>query len=104
VDQYLATLRAFIPRCAGIRRAGSAALDLAYVAAGRLDGFWEFGLKRWDVAAGALLIQEAGGLVSDPMGGESYLDNGDIVAGNPRITKQMLQTLHPILTAKQSDE
>jgi myo-inositol-1(or 4)-monophosphatase len=103
VDQYLATLSAFMPLCAGIRRAGSAALDLAYVAAGRLDGFWEFGLSRWDMAAGALLIQEAGGLVSDPMGGESYLDNGDIVAGNPRITKQMLQALHPILTAERSD-
>lgn len=98
LDGYLSTLRAFMPNCAGIRRAGSAALDLAYVAAGRLDGFWEFGLKRWDIAAGALIIHEAGGFVSDPMGGESYLACGDIVAGNPKIAKKMLQTLHPLVT------
>ena len=100
LDQYLATLSAFMPHCAGIRRAGSAALDLAYVATGRLDGFWEFGLNRWDIAAGALLIQEAGGLVSDPLGGEDYLKTGNIVAGNAKITKQMLKTLHPILTSR----
>lgn len=97
VDDYFSTLRAFMPRCAGIRRAGSAALDLAYVAAGRLDGFWEFGLKKWDMAAGALLILEAGGFVCDAGGGESYLDKGDIVAGNPKIAKKMLQTLHPLV-------
>lgn len=97
LDGYLSTLQAFMPNCAGIRRAGSAALDLAYVAAGRLDGFWEFGLKRWDIAAGVLLIHEAGGFVSDPFGGESYLDCGDIVAGNPKIAKKMLQTLHPLV-------
>lgn len=100
LDAYLSTLRAFLPRCAGIRRAGSAALDLAYVAAGRLDGFWEFGLKRWDIAAGALLIHEAGGFVSDPAGGESYLDRGDIVAGNPKVAKKMLQMLHPLVSGK----
>lgn len=98
LEDFLDSLRAFIPECAGIRRAGSAALDLAYVAAGRLDGFWEFGLSPWDMAAGALLIQEAGGMVSDPLGGEAYLDTGNIVAGNPRIAKIMLQTLHPIVT------
>jgi myo-inositol-1(or 4)-monophosphatase len=101
VDQYLATLRAFIPQCAGIRRAGSAALDLAYVAAGRLDGFWEFGLKRWDVAAGILLIQEAGGMVADPDGGESALERGDVVAGNPHILKAMLTALKPLRTQTQ---
>ncbi len=100
LEGYLSTLQVFMPRCAGIRRAGSAALDLAYVAAGRLDGFWEFGLKRWDIAAGALLIHEAGGFVSDPMGGESYLDQGDIVAGNPKISKKMLQLLHPLVAGK----
>lgn len=98
LDDYLSTLQAFMPNCAGIRRAGSAALDLAYVAAGRLDGFWEFGLKRWDLAAGVLLIHEAGGFVSDPFGGESYLDCGDIVAGNPKIAKKMLQMLHPLVS------
>lgn len=97
LETYIATLRALLPGCAGIRRAGSAALDLAYVAAGRLDGFWEFGLQRWDIAAGALLIQEAGGFVSDPAGGETYLESGDIVAGNPKIAKKMLQKLHPII-------
>ncbi len=102
LDAYLSTLQAFLPGCAGIRRAGSAALDLAYVAAGRLDGFWEFGLKRWDMAAGALLILEAGGFVSDALGGESYLDKGDIVAGNPKIAKKMLQTLHPLIAGKKS--
>ena len=100
LEVYLSTLEAFLPKCAGIRRAGSAALDLAYVAAGRLDGFWEFGLKRWDIAAGALLIHEAGGFVSDPMGGESYLMSGNIVAGNPKISKKMLQILHPLLLGK----
>lgn len=99
-DEYLSTLQAFMPNCAGIRRAGSAALDLAYVAAGRLDGFWEFGLKRWDIAAGALLIHEAGGFVSDPFGGEKYLDCGDVVAGNPKIAKKMLQTLHPLIAGR----
>jgi myo-inositol-1(or 4)-monophosphatase len=97
---YLSTLEAFLPKCAGIRRAGSAALDLAYVAAGRLDGFWEFGLKPWDIAAGALLIHEAGGFVSDPVGGESYLECGDIVAGCPKIAKKILQTLHPLVADK----
>lgn len=102
LDGYMTTLQAFLPVCAGIRRAGSAALDLAYVAAGRLDGFWEFGLKRWDIAAGALLILEAGGFVSDAHGGASYLENGDIVAGNPKIAKRMLQTLHPLVAGKNS--
>lgn len=97
LDGYLKTLRGFLPRCAGVRRAGSAALDLAYVAAGRLDGFWEFGLSRWDIAAGVLLVHEAGGLVSDPEGGEGYLESGDIIAGNPKITKKMLQTLRPLV-------
>lgn len=101
LDEFLETLRTFIPRCAGVRRAGSAALDLAYVAAGRLDGFWEFGLSPWDMAAGALIIREAGGLVSDPLGGDAYLKTGNIVAGNPRIAKRMLQVLHPIVTRGQ---
>jgi myo-inositol-1(or 4)-monophosphatase len=90
---YLKTFEAIFTQCAGVRRTGSAALDLAYVASGRLDGFWEFGLNSWDIAAGVVLIQEAGGLVSDFAGSENFLDSGNIVAGNPRIFKQILQTL-----------
>ena len=82
-------------KTAGIRRAGSAALDLAFVAAGRLDGFWELDLKPWDVAAGALLVQEAGGLVSDMKGGDQWLESGDIVAASPKVLTEMLQILNP---------
>lgn len=81
----------------GIRRAGAASLDLAYVAAGRLDAFWEIGLKPWDIAAGALMIKEAGGLISDFNGGESYLDSGNVVCGGPKIFKHVLQTVGPSL-------
>ncbi len=94
IDSYLATLREFMLHTAGIRRAGSAALDLAYVAAGRFDGFWEFGLNIWDIAAGCLIIQEAGGLVGDHHGGHTHLDTGDIVAANPKIFRLMLNTIH----------
>lgn len=99
LDTYLEVFRAFIPATSGIRRPGSAALDLAYVAAGRLDGFWEFGLKPWDIAAGALLVQEAGGLVGDVRGGMNHLQSGNIVAANPKIFKLMLQKLHQSLPA-----
>jgi myo-inositol-1(or 4)-monophosphatase len=93
VDAYLETLKAFIKNTVGVRRAGSAALDLAYVAAGRLDGFWEFGLNPWDMAAGIVLIQEAGGLVGDFSGGHHHMQTGNIVTGNPKIFKAMLQIL-----------
>jgi len=102
LDGYLVTLRALIRDTAGVRRAGSAALDLAYVAAGRLDGFWEFGLRPWDMAAGVLLIQEAGGLVGDPRGGEDHMRSGDIVAANPRLFRAMLQRLAPCLRSLQA--
>ncbi len=94
IDVYLASLRELMLHTSGIRRAGSAALDLAYVAAGRLDGFWEFGLHTWDIAAGCLLIQEAGGLVGDPQGGAMHLETGDIVAANPKIFRLMLNSIH----------
>jgi len=81
----------------GIRRAGAAALDLAYVAAGRFDAFWEVGLKPWDLAAGVLLIKEAGGLVSDIDGSENFMDSGNVVCGAPKIFKQVLQTVGPAL-------
>lgn len=99
LDMYLATFKALHADTAGIRRAGSAALDLAFVAAGRLDGFWEFGLSPWDMAAGALLIQEAGGLVSDMGGGHEFMDSGNIVAGSPKVFKAMLQHIRPHLPA-----
>ncbi|MFK8053240.1 MAG: inositol monophosphatase family protein [Woeseiaceae bacterium] len=85
VDHYLALLKAVLTKSAGIRRPGAAALDLAYVAAGRLDAFWEFGLKPWDVAAGALIIREAGGIISGIDGGENYLDSGHVMAGTPKV-------------------
>lgn len=90
VDAYLATFRELTQKSAGIRRPGAAALDLAYVACGRLDGFWEFGLAPWDMAAGALLIQEAGGLISDLAGEANYLASGNVVAGTPKVFGQLL--------------
>lgn len=98
LDCYLETFKALHPLAAGIRRAGSAALDLAYVAAGRLDGFWEIGLKPWDMAAGVLLIQEAGGLVGDFAGSHNFMTSGNIVAGNPRLFKAITQTIRPHLS------
>ena len=90
LEPFFGTLRAMYREIAGIRRAGAASLDLAYVACGRLDGFWEFGLHPWDMAAGALLILEAGGYVSDLDGKESYLDSGNILCGNPEICHCLL--------------
>ncbi len=98
MDAYMAMFKDMIQKTSGVRRPGSAALDLAYVAAGHLDGFWEIGLSPWDIAAGALLVTEAGGLVGDFEGNETYLDSGNIVAGNPKIFAQVLQTIAPHLT------
>ncbi|MDR0997053.1 MAG: inositol monophosphatase [Zoogloeaceae bacterium] len=89
IDRYLAQFRALSQECAGIRRPGSAALDLAWLAAGRLDGFWEYGLSPWDVAAGGLLITEAGGLIADLEGGEDWLETGNLIAGTPKIFEQL---------------
>ena len=91
IDAYLAIFKEMTRRAAGVRRPGAASLDLAYVAAGRLDGFWEFGLSPWDMAAGCLLITEAGGLVGDLAGETSFLDTGNIVAGTPKVFGQILQ-------------
>ena len=99
VDAYLAIFKEMTRRCAGVRRPGAASLDLAWVAAGRLDGFWEFGLSPWDMAAGALLILEAGGLVSDLSGEANYLETGNIVGGTPKVFNQILQTIQPHRTA-----
>ena len=96
VDPYLASMKALLPGTAGVRRPGSAALDLAYVAAGRYDGFWEFSLHEWDIAAGVLMVREAGGMVSDLQGGDSHMKSGDIVAASPKVFKEMIKRLHPI--------
>lgn len=93
LDAYLAIFRELLTKTAGIRRPGSAALDLAYVACGRLDGFWEYGLKEWDMAAGTLLIQEAGGAVSDFEGGEAYLTTGNVVGGGLRVQAAILEVI-----------
>jgi myo-inositol-1(or 4)-monophosphatase len=98
IDNYLAMFKDFAQKTSGIRRAGAATLDLAYVAAGRLDAFWEFGLAPWDMAAGSLLITEAGGLVGNFLGNSGYLESGDIVAANPKLFSQMIQALAPHLT------
>ncbi|MFT6052743.1 MAG: myo-inositol-1(or 4)-monophosphatase [Halioglobus sp.] len=92
------TVEVLAAQCAGIRRCGAASLDLAYVAAGRLDAFWEVGLQSWDMAAGALLIREAGGLVSDLDGSENFMRSGNIVAGNPKCFKAVLQTAKSLLS------
>lgn len=93
LDLYLRQLRTMMTSSAGVRRAGAAALDLAYVACGRLDAFWEMGLSRWDMAAGALLIQEAGGLVGDLQGEPSYLDRGEIATATPKVMPELLEAL-----------
>ena len=96
LDEYLPMFREITARTAGIRRAGAAALDIAYVAAGRLDGFWEMGLSPWDMAAGALLVQEAGGLVGDFHGDAGFLDSGRVVCGNPKVFAQLIQIVGPL--------
>ncbi len=97
LETYLPMLKAVIASTAGVRRPGAASLDLAYVAAGRLDGFWEMGLHPWDMAAGCLLIQEAGGHVSDLGGGGDFLERGDVLAGNGRVHQALMQLLGPLM-------
>ena len=98
LDAYLGMFKGLCEDTAGIRRAGSAALDLAYLAAGRLDGFWEIGLKEWDIAAGILLVQEAGGVVTDFNFRDNYLASGNIIAGNPKMHQAMFKVIEPHLT------
>jgi myo-inositol-1(or 4)-monophosphatase len=95
LDTYLAMMKAMITHTAGLRRPGAAALDLAYVAAGFYDGFWEVGLNPWDVAAGSLLVLEAGGLIGDLTGEGNYLYGGQVIAASPKIFAQMVATLAP---------
>jgi myo-inositol-1(or 4)-monophosphatase len=98
VDEYLAMLKSVMSKVAGIRRPGAAALDLAYVAAGRVDGFWEMGLKPWDTAAGTLLITEAGGRVGT-LSGEDYKQGGHIVAGTPKLFASLVAAIAPHIPA-----
>src|SRR5215212_6694317 len=93
LDLYTRQLQTMMKTCSGVRRAGAAALDLAYVACGRLDAFWELGLAPWDMAAGALLIQEAGGLVGDLKGEQSYMESGDVCCSTPKIFPALLEAL-----------
>jgi myo-inositol-1(or 4)-monophosphatase len=97
LEAYSKSIEVLAGQCAGIRRAGAASLDLAYVAAGRLDAFWEIGLESWDIAAGSLLIREAGGLVADIDASDRYLESGNIVCGNPKCFKAVLQVTKPLL-------
>ncbi|MGB7650797.1 MAG: inositol monophosphatase family protein [Gallionella sp.] len=98
IDAYMAILKDVMQKSSGLRRPGSAALDLAWMAAGRYDGFFETGLKAWDIAAGCLLITEAGGMVSDLVGKDSYIKTGHICAGNPEIHPQLLKLMAPHLS------
>jgi len=100
IDVYLSMFRELAQKSVGLRRAGAAALDLAYVASGRLDGFWEIGLSPWDMAAGALLIQEAGGFVADFEGEGNYLKSGNIVAGTPKVFTELLLTVQSCWNAR----
>ena len=96
LERYIAMFRKVSLNCAGIRRPGAAALDLAYVAAGRFDGFWEMGLQPWDMAAGTLLVQEAGGLVGDFAGDSNYMASGEVVAGNAKVFAQLLALVNSV--------
>jgi len=97
MDAYLAMLKAVVENVSGVRRPGAAAIDLAYVAAGRFDGFWELGLQPWDIAAGALLIQEAGGIISSVRGTGEYMESGHVVAGAPKVHQSLLRLITPLL-------
>ena len=90
---FARTLATLMPQVAGIRRFGAAALDLAWVAAGRYEGFWELGLKPWDMAAGLLIVREAGGFVTDPHGGADPLASGEVVAGNPHMHEPLREAV-----------
>jgi len=93
IDAYVRSLQDLMPRCAGLRRDGSAALDLCYVACGRVDGFWEMGLSPWDLAAGVVIVREAGGTVSDYRGGEAFMQSGNVVAATPGVHGDLLKVL-----------
>lgn len=101
LQTYISSLKTIELQTAGVRRTGSSALDLAYVAAGRLDGVWEFNLRPWDIAAGSLLVKEAGGWISDFAGENKYLTNGNVIAANPKLFKQLLKTIQECVQQQQ---
>lgn len=103
LDPYLNMFRRAIESSAGVRRPGAAALDLAYVAAGRFDGFWETGLAPWDIAAGSLMIREAGGIISGLDGSENYMDTGHVLAGTPKIYGALARLFAPDIRQMFSD-
>ena len=91
--EFSATLARLMPQVAGVRRFGSAALDLAWVAAGRYDGYWELGVQRWDIAAGLVMVREAGGIITDPQGGDTFYDTGHVVCGNPVLQPKLREVV-----------
>ena len=93
-QQAMAALNRVLPACSDIRRSGSAALDLAYTASGLYDGFWEFGLNIWDIAAGCLMVQESGAMVSSTSGAPDQLETGNVLAANVKLFKQLLPLVH----------
>jgi len=93
LEEYVQIFKRLTQQTAGVRRPGAASLDLAYVAAGRLDGFWEIGLSPWDIAGGSLLVIEAGGMIGEMYGGGDYLATGNVVCGAPKIYDQMLEVI-----------
>lgn len=97
LEQYMAIFNDFMSQCRDIRRPGSVALDLCYVACGRYDAFFEFGLSPWDVAAGSIIIEEAGGIVDDVTGKQAYMETGNIVAAPPKLFKEVIKTIRPHL-------
>ncbi|WP_333607636.1 inositol-1-monophosphatase [Arsukibacterium sp.] len=98
LDSYSNIFNSFFADCADMRRTGSAALDLAYVAAGRFDGFFEIGLKPWDIAAGELIVREAGGMVCDFVGGSNQMKSGNVVAASPKVLQAMVKGMRPHLS------
>ncbi|OAI10495.1 inositol monophosphatase [Methylomonas koyamae] len=100
IEPYLDMFKAVCADAAGIRRAGAAALDMAYVACGRLDAYWEIGVKEWDIAAGVLLVQEAGGVATDFSFNDKYLQSGNIITGNPKMHQLMYQIIEPHVPAR----
>ena len=97
MDAYFDILKVVLKETAGVRRPGAAALDLAYVAAGRLDGFWEMNLQPWDIAGGALLVQEAGGIITGFLGKSDHMETGNVIAGNPKIHGHLVKLIRPHL-------
>jgi len=100
LDFFQRTMRHYTERSGGVRRLGSAALDLAYVAAGRIDGAWLTGLHSWDMAAGGLIVREAGGLLNDFESGDDWMAKGEVIAATPRIHHQMLEVMKPLSDAR----